>query len=110
MHDLRGVRTASALLAPMLLMLAALGGCASTCTDPRCAQDADLTARVKTAVFADTAMRPPNMIYVKTRNGVVYLSGMVATDLQLEAAESYARSVPGVASVVNNIAVTNNTL
>jgi osmotically-inducible protein OsmY len=110
MRKLRLVRaTASALL--LMLTLAALDGCAGLggkCDDPACAQDADITARVKQAVFADRAMRAPNQITVATRDGVVYLSGQVATDLQKDQAESYARSVKGVEDVVNSLSVENN--
>jgi|SRR5215469_7388322 len=106
MNSLRHARAAGALL----LILAALGGCASMggkCNDPKCAQDADITARVKSAVFADASLRAPNLVYVQTRNGVVYLTGTVATDLQREQAESYARGVQGVEEVINSISVQN---
>lgn len=106
MNKLRRARAAGALL----LVLAALGGCASLggkCNDPSCAHDADITARVKSAMYADAAMRPPNLIYVSTRDGTVYLTGTVATDLQREQAESYARGVQGVQEVVNSIGVQN---
>jgi osmotically-inducible protein OsmY len=107
MSKLRCTRAAGALL----LTLAALGGCASLggkCDDPKCAQDADVTARVKSAVFADASLRAPNFVYVQTRGGVVYLTGTVATDLQREQAESYARGVKGVEEVVNSITVQSN--
>jgi osmotically-inducible protein OsmY len=106
MNALRRARAAGA-----LLVLAALAGCASLggkCDDPKCAQDADITARVKSAVFADASLRAPNFVYVQTRGGVVYLTGTVATDLQREQAESYARGVKGVEEVVNSITVLSN--
>jgi osmotically-inducible protein OsmY len=43
---------------------------------------------------------------VQTREGVVYLTGQVATDLQRQSAETVAGQVPGVARVVNSIALT----
>jgi len=48
-------------------------------------------------------MRAPNLIYVQTLDGVVYLSGEVATDLQRETAASTALGVPGVRRVVDTI-------
>lgn len=104
-----GNTRATASLLPTL-MLAALAGCASaggTCTDPSCAHDAELRERVEAAVFADAALRAPNRVDVRVRNGVVYLSGMVSTDLQRSDAESHARSAQGVNRLVNNIAVQN---
>ena len=105
MNNLRRARAAGALL----VALAALGGCAmgGKCSDPSCALDAELTASVKSAIFADASMRAPNFIYVQTINGVVYLTGTVATGLQREQAESYARGVKGVGEVVNSITVAN---
>jgi osmotically-inducible protein OsmY len=48
---------------------------------------------------------PPNEIDVSTRGGVVYLSGLVATPLQSESAAALAQEIPGVARVVNTVAV-----
>lgn len=105
MNNLRRARAVGVLL----LALAALGGCAGMgkCNDPACAHDAELTASVKSAIFADSSMRAPNSITVQTINGVVYLYGTVATGLQREQAESYARGVKGVGEVVNSITVEN---
>ncbi|HEY6824502.1 MAG TPA: BON domain-containing protein, partial [Steroidobacteraceae bacterium] len=49
---------------------------------------------------------PPNTVYVQTRDGVVYLTGQVSTDLQRGTAESIAGKAPGVVQVVNSIALT----
>jgi osmotically-inducible protein OsmY len=43
---------------------------------------------------------------VQTRDGVVYLTGQVSTDLQRSTAESVTEKVPGVVQVVNSIALT----
>jgi len=45
------------------------------------------------------------MIGVQTINGIVYLTGTVATGLQRADAESVASEVPGVDKVVNSIAI-----
>jgi osmotically-inducible protein OsmY len=44
---------------------------------------------------------------VQTLDGVVYLYGVVATDLVREEAESIALKAPGVKKVVNSLGVTN---
>jgi osmotically-inducible protein OsmY len=96
-------------LAP-ILALVLVTGCSSLggkCSDPSCEQDAQLTTQVKAAVYADAALRAPNLVYISVRNGVVYLSGTVSTDLQKDQAETYARGVKGVEDVVNNIGVQN---
>jgi BON domain-containing protein len=46
-----------------------------------------------------------NVIRVQTLNHVVYLDGVVSSGLEIDAAESIARDVPGVARVVNSIVV-----
>jgi osmotically-inducible protein OsmY len=95
--------TAASLLA-VAVVLTGLGGCASTkCTTASCEADAKITANVKALIAQRRDLG--NQVYVQTRNGVVYLSGQVATDLQRESAEGAARQAPGVTSVVNNIAL-----
>jgi osmotically-inducible protein OsmY len=48
---------------------------------------------------------PPHSIDVETINHVVYLNGFVGAGLESETAKSVADEAPGVARVVNNIAV-----
>jgi osmotically-inducible protein OsmY len=50
---------------------------------------------------------PSGAIQVQTQNGVVYLNGAVGKGLESDAATTLASQVPGVARVVNNIAVTH---
>jgi osmotically-inducible protein OsmY len=45
------------------------------------------------------------MVYVQTLDGVVYLSGQVATPLQRAEAEDVARQAVGVKVVVNSISL-----
>jgi len=45
---------------------------------------------------------------VQTIDHVVYLYGLVATDLQRQTAESIARQVPNVTKVVNSIGTSGN--
>ncbi len=97
------------MLAFILLGAEALQGCASTasqCTSDSCKQDAKITAGMKAKLKEHPELGGPNTVYVQTRNGVVYLTGQVATDLQRSTAESLAENIPGVVSVVNSIALT----
>lgn len=96
-------------LAGMLLGMVA--GCAAfeevrRCGWNGCPPDAHITAEIEARFEPHTELQPPNAVYVQTLNGVVYLSGIVATGLQRATAEELAREVPGVKRVVNNIALT----
>ena len=69
--------------------------------------DQTITARVKSALFAD-----PNVsgfqVNVDTYQGVVSLSGFVDTAAQKSKAEDVARQVSGVRQVQNNLSVREN--
>jgi len=93
-------------LAFILLCALALAGCVSSpCTSDACQGDAKITAAVQAKLQEHRELAAPNTVYVKTRDGVVYLSGQVATDLQRETAETVAGQVAGVQQVVNSIAL-----
>jgi osmotically-inducible protein OsmY len=94
-------------LAVLLLLAAALAGCVSSpqCNSAQCQGDAKINADVQSRIKEHRELGPPNMVYVQTRGGVVYLTGQVATDLQRETAETVAGGVPGVTNVVNSIAL-----
>ena len=85
-----------------------LPGCMSSrqCVSEQCKNDAKVTADVQAKFKERRELAAPNMIYVQTREGVVYLTGQVATDPQRQTAESLAKEVPGVVRVVNSIALT----
>ena len=70
-----------------------------------CPPDARITADVEAQYEAHTELKPPNLVYVQTLGRVVYLSGIVATDLQRDSAVDIARQVPGVTRVVDNISI-----
>jgi len=82
-------------------------GCVSSpqCASEECKNDAKITADVKAKLKEYRELGGPNIVYVQTRDGVVYLTGQVTTDLQRDTAESVAGKVPGVARVVNSIAL-----
>ena len=68
-------------------------------------EDASIAANVKAAIDRHPDLGPPNLIYVDVRDHVVYLSGLVNTELTVANAEALARQVPGVARVVDSIGV-----
>jgi hypothetical protein len=99
----------SVVLASILLCAStlALQACVSSreCTSEECLNDAKITDAIKSKLKEHRELGGPNVVYVQTRGGVVYLTGQVATDLQRQSAESIARQVPGVGEVVNSIAI-----
>lgn len=98
-----------------LLILAAvsgLSGCALVDTLRKCGAgcpgDAALTGAVQARLGEHTALLAPNRVYVSTLDGIVYLSGQVATDTQRLDAVDVARATPGVTRVVDTIALEYN--
>jgi osmotically-inducible protein OsmY len=92
-------------LAFAFTLTAILPGCATyeKCGIAGCPGDSQITASVQ-ARFAQHPEIGP-LVSVQTLNGVVYLNGYVGQGLQREIAESVARSTPGAAKVVDNIAI-----
>jgi osmotically-inducible protein OsmY len=90
------------------LLCAALYGCAATqtCKVESCADDSQITAKIQSMFDQRAEFRPPNFVYVKTVNHVVYLTGQVNTDLVRESAESIVRDAADGTRVVNSIALT----
>lgn len=90
----------------------ALSGCAAIDTWRKCGGgcpgDAEITAAVRARLDQHTELLAPNRVYVSTLNGVVYLSGQVATDLQRLDAVDVARATPGVPRVVDLISLEYN--
>ena len=97
------------LLASILLCTGTvdLQGCVSApqCASEECKNDAKITADVQGRLKEYRELGAPNSVYVQTREGVVYLTGQVATDLQRQTAEDVAGKIPGVVRVVNSIAL-----
>jgi osmotically-inducible protein OsmY len=95
-------------LGACVLLCAVLSACAAynakkKCGSGGCPGDSQITAAVQAQLDQHPELGPPNRVYVQTLDGVVYLSGQVATDLQRSIAESAARAAPGVTKVVDNI-------
>jgi hyperosmotically inducible protein len=93
-----------------LLLTGALSACADyrsyeECGKGGCPDDANITANIQGLFAQHRELEGPDQLYVKTIDHVVYLSGTVETGLHRDTAESVAREVRGVSSVVNNIAI-----
>lgn len=87
--------------------LLALAACASTKTQQapgEYADDAAITAKVKSALIANP-VAPAAKIEVETFRGVVQLSGFVDSTKERETAQMVAAHVAGVKSVHNNLEV-----
>src|SRR5258708_5030652 len=96
-----------------IVWLAVLPGCAAyetyaKCGFAGCAGDQRITRDVQALFEEHPALEPPNLIDVRTLDHVVYLNGVVDTDLERQLAESVAAGAPGVARVVNSIGLNNS--
>ena len=96
----------------VLSWTAAVSGCALYTTYRKCGLngcpgDAKITADVRSKFYRSLFLEP-NAITVQTVDRVVYLNGVVSSGLEIQAAESIAREVPGVARVLNSIVVANS--
>ena len=96
-------------LALAACMACALGACApfEKCGFAGCPGDAQITADVRAQFDRHPELGPSALLNVQTLDGVVYLYGLVATDLVREEAESIALQAPHVKKVVNSLGVTN---
>jgi osmotically-inducible protein OsmY len=88
----------------------ASSGCifARPCVSVACSEDARLTARVLERFRDHPALQAPDGLRVQTVGGVVYLRGLVDTDLERLTAVSIARAVPDVGGVVDSISIANS--
>jgi osmotically-inducible protein OsmY len=97
-------------LSLLLLGLAgALSGCATfnKCGLHGCPGDASITAKVEAQLQQYPALEAPNSVRAQTLDRVVYLYGLVDTDLERQLAESVAIDAAGGARVVDSIAINN---
>ncbi len=97
-----GLRT----FAAILVLVAVVSGCRSMTgkSAGTNADDATITASVKTKLVADKASNLTR-VDVDTNNGTVYLNGTVDSAEQKARAEQLAWQAQGVKSVVNNLQV-----
>ena len=88
-----------------VLVICGVSACAvyRKCGFAGCPGDAQITAAVEARLHEHPAVEPPNLIRVQTLDQVVYLYGVVDTELERSIAESAARETPGVVRVVDSI-------
>jgi osmotically-inducible protein OsmY len=93
-----------------LLLAIGVSGCESfgRCTTQACAADAKITAEVYELLGAQTELGAPGQLRVQTINGVVYLTGLVNTELDSRIAAATALKAANVKDVVNSIGVRGN--
>jgi osmotically-inducible protein OsmY len=96
---------------PLLLLglTGILAGCATftKCGLRGCPGDADVTAKVEAKLQQYPALQAPNSVRVRTLDHVVYLYGLVDTDLERQLAESSAIEAAGGARVVDSVTISN---
>jgi osmotically-inducible protein OsmY len=97
-------------LAFSLLLAVLLPGCAAyqKCGFGNCPGDAHITEEVRALFDRHPVLEPPNLLNIRTVDGVVYLTGLVDTDLERQIAESVAHEAPGVVMVVNSIGLSGS--
>jgi len=89
----------------VVALMATAAGCAGTSTKQSTGaylDDSVITTKVKAAIFNEPSLSV-NDIKVETDKNVVQLSGMVGSSADMNKAVALARSVPGVASVKNDM-------
>lgn len=96
-------------LAVVLAAATAGTGCATyqKCGFSGCAGDASITASIEARLRENRAIEEWG-IRVQTLDHVVYLYGLVDTNLERSIIESTALEQPGVVRVVNSIAIRGN--
>lgn len=99
-------------LLSLVVAASLLLGCTAyrKCGVSGCPGDADIRAGVEAALAQHADLCVPRCPTVQSLDGVVYLSGTLATDLQRDDAGAVAMNVKNVKRVVNNIGVENGSL
>ena len=105
MHFLRALTAAFLLMSTALLCACAT----APCSEAVCRDDRALQSEVEQLLAQHPDLGPPNIISVQVHNGIVYLHGLVATDLQKQDAEAVIRQSPRVKQVENMIGLDNST-
>lgn len=93
-----------------MILAGALAGCAEfrKCGFEGCPEDEKMAADVRALFSQHPSLEPPNLLTVQASNHVIYLYGLVDTDLEREMAASIAMEAPGVDKVVNSIGISGN--
>ena len=105
------MKTQNSLVLSVALVCLGLGACAASGPHRSTGQvvdDTTIAARTKTALLADSTTDGLN-IDVEVDRDKVQLNGFVDSRAQVDRAGEIARSIPGVASVENNLKVSDGT-
>jgi osmotically-inducible protein OsmY len=94
------------MITAIALTLFHISGCAARRDE--IADNAQVTRNVRALLAQHDELGPPNLIYVQTLDHVVYLTGFVSEGTMRTSAGEIALRAPGVARVVNTIAVTKS--
>jgi|NGEPerStandDraft_6_1074524.scaffolds.fasta_scaffold29446_1 osmotically-inducible protein OsmY len=102
-------RTTSVEFAALASVVAVLGGAGCNTAQPLNAHGdtAEMKEALQAKLFRDARFSTVTSVKVNPANGVVTLSGRVATDADREVAGKLASSVKGVAMIYNEIQVEN---
>jgi osmotically-inducible protein OsmY len=92
-----------------LSLAGALSACAvyEKCGFKGCPGDAQITAEVNALLALHPGVGSPGAVSVQTLDGVVYLYGVVDTDLMRQEAQEIALQAAHVKKVVNSLGVQN---
>lgn len=90
--------------AAAVLVLAALGGGCRAAIDPAAIEDAQLAARVKTALVNDPELGP-RAIEVRVYQGRAILSGRVLSEEEMQRLLRLVQAVPGITGVDSSVRV-----
>jgi osmotically-inducible protein OsmY len=91
------------------LLAAGLSGCVGfgKCDPENCTNDAKIAADVRAMIKEHRELGAPATFHIQTINGIVYLNGLVDTDLERRRFESLVMQLPNVKDVVNSLDVRN---
>jgi osmotically-inducible protein OsmY len=104
-----GRTTSGAFAAAFASVVVVLGGAGCSSTQPLNVHrdTAEIAEALQAKFFGDARFSTGTSVKVNPANGVVMLSGRVATDADLDVAGKLASSVKGVAMIYNEIQVEN---
>jgi PBP1b-binding outer membrane lipoprotein LpoB len=93
------------LLLPLALIAMFLTGCRTNETPRAQVDDLQITAQVKAKLATDVGLSSITDIAINSTNGIVTLSGQVASASVKDQAVAVAKSVPKVVQVIDNIQI-----
>jgi osmotically-inducible protein OsmY len=93
-----------------LLIGLGLSGCVGfgKCDPASCAGDAKITADVRALIKDHRELGAPAAFRVQTIGGIVYIYGLVDTDMERRSFETLVMRLPDVKDVVNSLDVRNS--